>query len=392
MVARLPYEAGEPTIAIPAPNALRSNNHPYLWQTVLWLMDDGTFYPWPKSGAVVLNSLKQGLIQGRSESTITTVGETISVNRSHAGIAYIAFAIRYAIGWLLRNRPNWFYGRKATWFVNLGMPTASHDDPNLVEPYRRIGAAALQLAKNDSSVTFQAAQKLLDDPYVIVAGASEEDAEEMGIAVVPETAAEMTGFARSTRSAPGLYLLVDVGAMTLDACMFRLKQNVASGNEYAFMAAQVRPLGVDSYHWFLAEGKTEPDFAQQCNHTLHAVVWKTKSQRDTTADCWKSGNDLPVFFAGGGASNVLHREVVDSLSPWLRKFVFNDGIRLLELPTPEAIELPEPLTDFGRMIVAWGLSFPPNEIGRIRPMREIANIPPPVVVDRSDLYVSNDQV
>lgn len=392
LIARLPYEAGEPTIAIPAPRGCSSGNNPYLWQTVLWLREDGTFCPWPEAGATVLKSLKQGLIHGHSEMAISASEAAVTANRAQACVAYIAFVIRYVRGWLQRKRPDLLRGREPVWFVNLGMPTASYDDLKLAKPYRRIGAAALQLAKIDSPVTVEAAQLLLDDPHVVAAGESEEDAERLGIAVFPETAAEMTGFAKSTRNAPGLYLLVDVGAMTLDACMFRLNQDTSKGDLYAFMAAQVRPLGADSFHWFLAAGKTEPEFIQQCDRTLRAVVWDTKRNRDTNAASWQPGHDVPVFLAGGGAANQLHRDIVVSLGPWLKQHTRNDGIRLLELPVPNAIELPVPLQDFGRMAVAWGLSYLPTDIGRIQAMREIEDIPPPVFADLSERFVSKDHV
>ena len=295
-------------------------------------------------------------------------------------------------GWLLCNQPNLFRGRKPVWFLNLGMPAASYDDLTLSKPYRRIGAAALQLAKIDSPVTIEAARLFLKDPLVVEAGASEEAAERLGVAVLPETAAEMTGFAKSTRSAPGLYFLVDVGAMTLDACMFRLNQNTNAGDHFAFMAAQVRPLGVDSFHWYLAEGKSEPEFVEQCDRTLRAVVWRTRGDRDPKAASWKPGNDLPVFLAGGGSANRLHREIVESIGPWLKHYVSNEGIRLLDLPVPTTIDLPEPLEDFGRMGVAWGLSYPPNEIGRIEAMRDIDDIPRSAPADFTRRFISKDQV
>ena len=56
--------------------------------------------------------------------------------------------------------------------------------------------------------------------------------------------------------------------MTLDACMFRLNQHASQANRYAFMAAQVRPLGVDSFHWFLAQGEMERGFIDQCQRTI----------------------------------------------------------------------------------------------------------------------------
>ena len=391
VIVRLPFEPGEPTIAIPAPAPCRSGGDPYLWQTVLWVKGDGAFVPWPEPGADVLGALKQGLIQGRGDTAIPTSG-VLDITRTDAGVAYLSFIIRYVRGWLRVNRPDYFRGRRPVWFVNVGMPTASYDDAQLFKSYRRIAAAALQLAKIDSPVSVEAVKLFLDDPHVVEAADSDHAAEALGVAVFPEAAAEMTGFAKSARNAPGLYLLVDVGAMTLDVCMFRLNQHVSQADRYAFMAADVRPLGVDSLHWFLAEGKTESGFIEQCRSTLNSVVWETKRIRDPHAETWKPGNDVPVFLAGGGAANRLHQDVVESVGTWLKRDVRNEGIRPLDLPVPKTIDLPEPLPDFGRMVVAWGSSYPPTEIGRIDAMSDIDDIRPPEVAASGDRFVSKDHV
>lgn len=393
VIVRLPFEPGEPTIAIPAPVPCRSDNDPYLWQTVLWVKGNGAFVPWPEPGAEVLNALKQGLIQGRGETVIST-SAALEITRTDAGVAYLAFVIRYVKGWLRIHRSDHFRGRRPVWLVNVGMPTASYDDLRISKPYRRIAAAAFQLAKVDSPVTLEAVQPFLHDPRVVDAGDSDEAAEALGVAVIPEAAAEMTGFAKSARNAPGLYLLVDVGAMTLDACMFRLNQRASQADRYAFMAADVRPLGVDSFHWFLAEGRTESGFKEQCQRTLNAVVLHTKRHRDPNAEAWKPGNDVPVFVAGGGAANRLHQDVVEFVGTWLKRDFRNDGIRRLDLPMPTTIDLPEPLAGFGRMAVAWGLSYPRMEIGEIYPMSAIEDIAPPgkADIDITERYVSKDQI
>ena len=396
MIVRLPYEAGEPTIAIPAPAFCRSDDDPYLWQTVLWLRKDGSFRLYPEAGAMALNSLKQGLIQGRSETAISSSEATFSVSRAQAGVGYLSFVIRYVRGWLLCNRRDLFRARNPVWFVHLGMPAASYDDLELAKPYRRVGAAALQLAKGTSPITVETAQRFLNDPTIEKAGTSPEAAQELGIAVFPEAAAEMTAFAKSTRYAPGLYLLVDVGAMTLDVCMFRLTHRFSpdgnASDHYLFMATQIRPLGVESFHWFLDKGKTTPEFVEQCERALRAVVWHTKKKRDPNAECWTPGNDVPVFLTGGGAANHLHRNVLilDFLNRWLINDAANDGIRLIELPVPTAINLPDPPQDLGRMAVAWGLSYP--DIGQIHPECSIHDIPPPPIRDITDLFISKDLV
>lgn len=392
MIARLPFEAGEPTIAIPAPHPCQSEDVTYLWQTVTWLRTDGTFIPWPEPGATQLHSLKQGLIHGRGETELSISNTNLEVSRAEASVAYLTFVVRYMKGWLLRSRPNLFHNRKPIWFLNIGMPTASYDELEIAKPYRRIAAAALQLSKVNIPVTVETVRLFLADKHVEDAAESEKAAEDMGVAVFPETAAEMAGFAKSTRNAPGLYLLVDVGAMTLDACMFRLGQDDTKGDHYNFMVAQVRPLGVDSFHWFLKEGKTEKEFIHQCNRMLWSVVWETKKSRDPKANSWKPGYDVPVFLAGGGASNQIHRNIVESLDPWLKEHTSNDGIRVLNLPIPGEIELPEPLQDFNRMGVAWGLSNQPTEIGEIRPMRDIEDILPPDSVDITRRFISKDDV
>ncbi len=399
MIVRLPFEAGEPTIAIPAPSFCRGEGNPYLWKTVLWLRNDGGFRPYPEAGTKVLNTLKQGIIRRPGD---TTLAETIvASSRAQAVVAYLALAIRYARGWLLLNRKSLFRRglfrrRKPVWFVNIGMPAASYNEPDLAVRYRHIGAAALQLANSRQAITTDTTQSFLGDHKVAEAGESEQVAADLGVAVVPETAAEMMGFTKSTRSAPGLYLTLDVGAMTLDACMFRLThrldQEGVGMDHYLFMATQVRPLGVESFHWFLSEGKTEPDFIHQCERMLWYVVWHTKQDRDPHADEWKPGNSLPVFLTGGGAENRLHLDIVKSLDPWLRQFLPESGVRLIDppVPMPQTLDLPEPIQHPRRINTAWGLSYP--EIGRIHPTHSITDIKPPTRRDYGDAFVSKDQI
>ena len=390
-IVRLPYEAGEPAIAIPAPRPCLSDDDPYLWRTVLWLQENGSFTAWPTPGATVLTALKQGLIRGRGTAMANPKAH-MPVSRAQAAVAYLAFVMRYVRGWLLLNRAHLFRGRKPVWLVNLGMPAASYDDEGIAAPYRHVGAAAMRLAMSDEPVTVEATQRSLHDASVSVHGPSKQDAETLGIAVIPETAAQMTGFAKSTRRASGLYLLVDVGALTLDACMFRLRQHQKLGDAFMFLVPEVRPFGVEARYWFESEGRTEPEFRKQCDVMLRTVVWDTVQHRDPMATAWKQGNALPVFLCGGGAANHLHREVVESLDQWLSKYTGNEGIRLLELPVPGAIELPNPISNFRRMSVAWGLSYPPDDIGRIVPASKIKDVPPPPKIDWLDSFVSKDLV
>jgi hypothetical protein len=386
IIIRLPGEPSEPTVAIPAPDHCRSENHPYFWQTVLWTRGNGEFISCPEAGANLLRALKQGVMGQNMD--IPTNGAT----RVEATVAYLSHVIRYVRGWLVCNRSELFRERSVSWLVNLGLPAAGYDNESLVRGYRKAAAAALMLADSGGVATVDGARRFLQHERVKGAALSPKRAEELGIAVVPEVAASATSFAKSIGSVPGLYLMVDVGAMTLDACTFRLVQGQGGENRYPLLSAAVRPLGVEAFHWFWEQGRTEEEFSTQCRRCLYRIVWDTKRCRDPHAEGFQSGNALPVFLAGGGSRNDLHCRIIDALGPWLQQHTGNEGIRLINIPTPASIDLPAPLADLNRLVVAWGLSYPPEEIGEIKPMSNIPDIEPLPHSSYTERYVSKDQV
>jgi hypothetical protein len=393
VIVRFPYEPGAPAIAIPAPAHCQSMGHPYLWQTVLWLDESGAFTAWPPERAHLLHALKQGIMGRPADAAIAASAATgLSVTRTEAAAAFLALVVRYTRGWLLTHRAQMFRNRRLVWFLNVGMPVANIDDGPLVSAYRRAAAAATLLGNLEGPITVERTRLFLADPHVLGAARSPAEAERLGIAVLPETAAEAAGFAKSTNRAPGLYLMIDVGAMTLDVCTFRLSERASATDLYALCVAQVRPLGVEAYHWFLGQGKTESEFVEQCDRCIREVVWGTKTRKDPYAECWQTGNELPVFVAGGGANNPLHRRIVESLKPWLRQHAQNEGVRLLELPIPTNIDLPVGVSDFGRLAVAWGLSYPPSEIGEIFSPSAVKDKPPPIAIDWTERFTGKELV
>ena len=96
-----------------------------------------------------------------------------------------------------------FRKRTSVWFVNVGLPAASYDDPVLVSSYRKVAAASLLMANLDAPIVVEMVLRLLGDDKVLATANSPESGQRLGIAVIPETAAAVTGFAKSTHSAPG---------------------------------------------------------------------------------------------------------------------------------------------------------------------------------------------
>ena len=366
VVARMPYEAGKPTFAIPAPDYCRSAGHPYLWQTAVWIRRSGAFRAYPEQEAHPIQTLKQG-IMGKDPhvAVIQGVDQQNGMTQLDAVVAYLTYVIQYVRGWLVLKHPDRFKGRQPIWFVNLGLAAAYYDDKDLFQTYRQAAATALMLANSGDAVNIEAIRTFNVHDEVVRAAQSDNDAEELGIAVIPETAASATAFAKSTQSATGLYLMVDVGAMTLDVSSFMLNKQKTGADQYPLLKVDVQPLGVESFHWFRDTGGTEEDFDRRCRKCLGKVVVETRDKRAPSVECWKPGNELPVFLTGGGSRNPLHRDVIDALHQWMKVYTRNEGLRLLELPVPTTIDLPEPLSDLSRMAVAFGLSYLPTEIGQI---------------------------
>jgi hypothetical protein len=381
VVVQLPYEAGEPKIAIPAPEFCLSDDHQYLWQSVLWVGAKDELSAYPITGGRAIQSLKQGILAAKPGEPVSLGdGSRTTVTRQEAMTAFLAFVARYVRGWLLTNRPNLFEKRRPVWFLNVGVPTATADEEEVTASYRHAASAAFLLSNDDAPIDVETVRAFISE-----AAKSEVD----DVSLVPETTAEASTFARSHTGGRGLYLMVDVGATTLDVCTFRLDTDE---NKYALIRADVRPLGVEAYYWHLAQGRNEPDFKHQSSVCMQSVVWDTKHKFSPHADCWKNGEKLPVFLAGGGAKNSLHRELVQALGPWLAEHSNNDGIRQLELPEPENMEFPIGPCDYTRLAVAWGLSYPKDEIGTVVMPSEMKEVPRFRAKDFTTRFIDKDMV
>jgi hypothetical protein len=393
-IVRLPFETGEPTFAISMPPFCQSDYNPHLWQTIVWLDQNENFYPYPIQDATAHRTLKQDLMQSTGEATsLSPMGDIQATDLvEEKATAYLTFVIRYIRGRVLTDFSQVFRGRSPIWFVNVGLAAAGYDDKPMLMSYRKIASAALLLASTREDVSVLSTRSFLRHQTVRNAAKSGEASEELGIAVIPETVAEATGFTKTVAAGAGLFTLIDVGATTLDVCTFGLKKDAAKEDELPLFYADVKPLGVEAYHWFMKAGKQEEDFEEQCERMLKRVIWTTKLKRHRSAKCWNEGNDLPVFLTGGGALNSIHKHLVEALGPWLSTYTRNEGVRVLPLVPPNTIETAIDIVDFGRLAVAWGLSYPPTEIGKPIPPSAIADDSQPEVSDYSGAFISKDQV
>lgn len=389
VVVRAPYVASVAPHALPIPDSLRAEGNPHLWRTGLWIANDDTFSVFAQPGAIPVENIKMHLMGSNPERNIVGGNGVPRVSAWEASVAYLAFVFRYTRGWFLETKQAAYRRAPLAWQGNVGLPAATYDDPTLTKLYRQMVAAAWILSQQPTDITLPAVRRAWDDPRAIAASGDDNARAALGVEIIPEVAAEVVGFARSTRRREGLYVMIDVGGGTLDVCTFRLHSSNGT-DRYSMFTADVQPQGAEILRHFVESGGSSQEFAAAVTKTMRRVIWDTKLRRDPRAEEWR--DRLPIFLCGGGRASLCHREAAEGLGPWLAKNTLARGAPILALDCPEGFDVEIPAEDFHRLAVAWGLSYPRYDIGDLHRPSEIEDVPKPPVRDLSDSFVSKDHL
>jgi hypothetical protein len=335
-------------------------------------------------------------------------------------VAYLAVVLREAQARFMAAESD-TYGRfDIRWALNLGIPSAGYDDQVVRRRFLRVARAAWQASCGSEVLCWASIGEVLQqecqagfDPGI-------------GIAVVPEVAAQAVGYARSTFRDPGLHLLIDVGAGTLDVCGFVLHE-WAGQDHYRLLTTTVDRLGVLELHRrrlavltcldgnapasldpLTPVGETLADYHPGCRCEAPDVdaevrdkatlvvmrhLMDLKRRRDPFSRRWDTG--LPVFLCGGGSGMRLFSRVVAEADDRFRTTMVVQGLRLRTLPRPDQLvngDIGENL--FHRLSVAYGLSFDEPNIGGVSPPHDSPDVPRPKPrrPGPDDLFISKDRV
>ncbi|GAB4321374.1 MAG: hypothetical protein Kow0074_12300 [Candidatus Zixiibacteriota bacterium] len=226
--------------------------------------------------------------------------------------------------------------------------------------------------------------------------------------------------------------MVDVGALTTDACGFLLYDD-DDGDNYGILVSEVQPLGSaqlhlarleitkevgcpesiksidctdplaqipDSIFDYLPEGCPEAGRLYRLEETQFRVpferqLWRCliplHRDRAPTDEHWQTG--LPVFIGGGGGNAKWYRTVMRDVSVECTERLRDVGdFKFRTLPKPAQL-VGKNINDtaFQRLAVAFGLSFDRFDRGRIRQPDQIPDIPRPKIRKPAP-FISKDQV
>ncbi|HWP56705.1 MAG TPA: hypothetical protein VNL14_02325 [Candidatus Acidoferrales bacterium] len=416
MIVRSPYLPGERARAI----SFAELGHPsstYLLPTKLHVGRNGTLALHGDVPGSCFDDLKTALF----DREIPGAAMPSSVDSVGRAAAFLALVLREVRARFLQAERETYRRFQIRWAVNVGIPSAGYDDGNIREKFLRAARVGWKLSWETKPMTWDLVMKTLGE----VGKAAEDD--ETPVEVIPEVVAQAVGYARSPLRNPGLHLLVDVGASTLDICGFFLRS--AQGQDcYDLLTTTVDPLGVaklherrigalrceenakrfqnldalspvpetlGDYHPGCACGASDVDgdfrFRVACLITRHLA--NLKKRRDPYSPKWPDG--IPVFLCGGGSGMQLFRKAVEQGDRDFRQHMNAGPIQLRRLPKPAAVvnrDIGDGL--FHRLSVAYGLSFDAANIGSVTPPGKLEDIIPgsPPRRDYEANFISKEKV
>ena len=409
-----------------------SKNNKYLLPTLVFVNNDGKLGL--KSGESEQRNLKVNFMENPDQEIfkLKNISKVVTVRDMLA--AYVGLALIEVRAWFENNKRKDYSHIKIEWQLNIGLPSLSYDDQNLLKNFKLVALAGwnISLLTGDEvslsivKSAIKMAEKQLGE------NTSNEDEGQIHpelIGPIPEIIAEVLGYVNSPLRQNGMHMLVDVGASTLDVSTFILH---SQGEEdvYSILWPDVQPLGAYVLHQrrikessklfqkkienleclcdgisplpdirqYLPEpcsddyecvGLCDSHLLEECSRNIRSVIRITKERRNPLSAAWTIG--LPVFLCGGGSKIELYKSIFPHAADKLAVTKFG-GFEIKNLPKPTNIEADDlPVADYHRIAVAYGLSFSGFDIGKIIPPRDIKDLEwQPVIRDIDRFFVNKD--
>lgn len=159
--------------------------------------------------------------------------------------AFLALVIRSARAWLFEAKRDQYLRSDILWALALGQPT----EPVTANRYRRhfedVASVAWSLAGRVGPIAVE------DSLRQWWAREQLNVSDEVEVRVMPELSAQIHGFVSSSHfdsRQRNIYLMVDVGAGTVDASLFRVRKDPGGRVSFSLFTFAVEPLGTANLH------------------------------------------------------------------------------------------------------------------------------------------------
>jgi hypothetical protein len=272
--------------------------------------------------------------------------------------------------------------------LNLAAPMDHFENAALKMRYLQIVNAAWELAFSDGGPTVSQGIPLSDvnERLTSLLDGPVPDPSERPFEVLPETVAPIVSMSRNPRMAPGMYMIVDVGAGTTELSVDHVNQRGADQRVLCYFD-ETLPVGGDRFDRVqaVADGLRRSEHSKLVSKIVKALhrVWQLGYQKDApnhvARDRWRQ---LTVLLAGGGSRISGIEDAIRSGSPHL--VTMQQYQVAAFVPHAGAIEFPrgqeKAKTDLPLLAVAHGLTrerqtwpivFEPGQIEVLSPTEAI---------------------
>jgi len=359
-----------------------------------------------------------------------------SIDRQLEVIAFLSLVIKRARAWFFHTHHTIYKRVKCLWQLRIGLPAATALNNKFVPLLEGILRAAWQLASYEGAP--ERARVLQIQTKAFSELATEDGPE---VRVIPEIAAQIFGFVVSSsfdKKAANRYLMVDVGAGTVDASLFKVFPGRGGQWHFEFYTAVVQPFGVANLHahrvdWWLsilAEVEDSGGLLGELRASKFVTDFRSKLPEHNknyfsgvhinvgdpnNADAeffdkkliaqvqgstlWRAVHDgfltkedmkgMPMFLCGGGSRSPFYQALEGKLQKmpgysWLSTEAWQLGF-------PHDLEVDGvDEGDFDRLSVAYGLSK--ANVGQITQALPLPKVPIEHQTAFTDRYIDKDQI
>lgn len=339
---------------------------------------------------------------------LSLIAQPTHLTRQIRVVSFLAYVIRYARAWLLSEHADKYRNTLIYWRLRIGLPAAQHLDNELSHIFETIGKAAWLASVTPGNIIHSDIDAMLLRCKKLMEG------NDIEVQVVPEIAAQIYGFVNSRQfnsDDKNLYLMVDVGAGSVDSSLFQVKKARGGRWDFEFFTSVVEPHGVMNLHRYRVDwwksalqknginGKlsasldqlkfaTDREFAIPESYLhyfegVEAIFHGSELTPDrrfygkidgqvrakTYWQTWRNNlltqNDLkgiPAFYCGGGMRMPFYSSLQQALRSCPNMTWLSAHPHRIELPSN--LDAPGVLReDYDRLTVAYGLSF--LEVGKV---------------------------
>lgn len=351
----------------------------WLWPSALSVDDKGTCALGGATSNSVLRGIKLDLME------VAAGGEDVAADCNVAGAAvtaYLAIVLRAARSQILVKHASVFrHYATVRWSLNMGIPSgltgeSKDEDLRIERLFERAVTGGWQLSLRDEPIRLEDAEVAFQRCDGVGTDGGRDPAN-LEIAVFPEVVAGVVGYDRSDSRRDGLHLAVDVGAATVDVCLFNLPTETDA--PWPLLEARVERLGVAELHRRRvaavadinpeaaerlrrsydplngiavvpripggAPGFSEMDAADRkmrrdVGNLIGRFVQDGKTRRNPNAAAYRSDGGIPTLVMGGGSGTEFYRRALRESGDRFAELLgqHHRGLEILDVPVPHDVD------------------------------------------------------